>query len=286
MTHVLGIDIGGTNIKVAMFDTKTWKVLKEKTVPTEAEKGFLEVLTKACDIAVELSDGKKVPVGVCVPGPVTQPQGILLRTPNIPGSDSINVQEILSKKLDQHIRVENDGHCFALAEAVHGAGKGESVVCGITIGTGVGGGLIVNGKIFSGANGFAGEVGHMLMRPGNPPYETDDTRGDVEQFLSGTAFRERCKAAKTPEEYLQGEVCAFLYPEIFQEVAWLCTNVTHAYDPSMIIFGGSTGKALKAHSASIQAELTKWLLPPVPAPKIAFAELSHPGAMGAAMLAL
>lgn len=286
MTSVIGIDIGGTNIKAAVFDSSSWKILKEKTVPTNAEKGFSYVLDIACSLAEELSEGKKVPVGVCVPGPVRQPEGILLKTPNIPDSDNIAVRDLLSKKLGQDVPVENDGHCFALAEAVYGAGKGESVVCGITIGTGVGGGVIVNGKIFSGANGYAGEVGHMLLMPGKPPYTTDDMRGDAEQFFSGTAFRERCKQADTPEEYLEGQVCEFLHKDVFKEISWLCTNIIHAYDPSMIVFGGSTGKALKAHVKSIEKELANWVLPGSPLPKIAFAELQHPGAMGAAMLAL
>jgi glucokinase len=145
----------------------------------------------------------------------------------------------------------------------------------------VGGGLVVDKKVYEGANGFAGEVGHMLLQPGNPPFPTDDKRGEVEQFLSGTAFAERCKAALSPEDYLNGEACAFLHPNIYKEVAWLCTNITHAYDPSIIIFGGSMGKALKPHVKKIEEELPHWLLPSVPAPVLAFAEKEHPGTFGA-----
>lgn len=284
--RVLGVDVGGTNIKAALFDAATLDLLSSETIPTQAEKGFTSVLDRLAELATTLTNGDHLPVGVCVPGPVLQPEGVLLRAPNIPGSEQVALRSELESRFGRPVAVDNDAHCFALAEAIHGAGKGHRVVSGITIGTGVGGGLVVDGKLFYGAHGFASEVGHMLLRPGEPPYETSDRRGDVEQFLSGTAFGERCKAAQSPDDYLQGAACAFLYPEIFKEVAWLCTNVTHAYDPSVIVFGGSTGKALKPHLGSVEAELKKWLLPSVPTPKLAVAERQHPGALGAALLAL
>ena len=285
-SSAIGVDVGGTNIKIAVFDASTFEILKSETVPTEAVKGFAHVLNTVVSLVERFKTEEALPIGVCVPGPVLQPEGRLLRAPNIPGSENIALKDELEKRLGQVVAVDNDAHCFALTEAVLGAGKGHRVVSGITIGTGVGGGLVVDGKLFYGGHGFASEVGHMLLMPGKPPYETPDKRGDVEQFLSGTAFGERCKAAQSPDDYLQGAVCEFLYPEIFQEVAWLCTNVTHAYDPSIIVFGGSTGKALKPHLGSIAQELTKWLLPSVPVPKLATAERQHPGALGAALLAM
>src|SRR5690606_34007907 len=133
-----------------------------------------------------------------------------------------------------------------------------------------GGGIIIDGKIFRGANGFAGEIGHMLLKPGEPPYPTQDKRGEVEQFLSGTAMGKRCEAASHPGEYLEGEVCEFMRPDVFREVAWLVTNLTHLIDPSVIVFGGSAGHALKPHLSKVETELKKWMLPgtPIPALKI------------------
>jgi predicted NBD/HSP70 family sugar kinase len=124
----------------------------------------------------------------------------------------------------------------------------------------------------------------MLLQPGQPPYPTPDSRGEVEQFLSGTAMRHRCTAAKRPEEYLEGEVCSFMRPDIFREVAWLCVNLTHLLDPSVIIFGGSSGKALKPHFKEIEKEFKKWSLPGSFAPVLAVSSLEHPGALGAALL--
>ncbi len=283
---LLGVDIGGTNIKLATFDAKTHKLLQKEMIDTDAEKGFHDVLTRAVSLVEKYLSPEVESVGLCVAGPVQQPEGILLRAPNIPGSENIAVKKILEEHLKLPIAVGNDARCFTLAEAVLGAGKGHRVVCGITLGTGVGGGLVVDGKIYDGTHGFAGEIGHMLLRPGQPPFKTDDTRGSVEQFLSGTAFAQRCTEATSPSDYLQGETCSHLHNDIFREVAWLCANVTHAYDPSMIIFGGSTGKALKPHVQQIEKELSQWLLPSVPCPKLAFAEREHPGALGAALLSV
>ena len=191
---------------------------------------------------------------------------------------------MMEDALQLRVKVENDASCFALAEAMMGAGKDRRVVVGITLGTGVGGGIVIDGKVFQGAHGFAGEIGHMLMMPGKPPYETKDQRGDVEQFLSGTAMGHRCTAAKRPEDYLEGEVCSFLQPQIFREVAWIATSLTYLLDPDIIVLGGSAGRALGPHLSKVDEELKQWVLPGTPLPLIAVAELKESGALGAALL--
>ncbi len=281
--HIIGVDVGGTNIKISRFHSSTWTVLKHAQVPTPLY--FPEVLDACVELIESFRTDATTPVGVCFPGPIRQAEGILVRAPNILDSEEVPVKKILSERLKTNVEVENDGQAFTLAEATLGAGKGYPVVCGVIIGTGLGGGLVVNGKVYEGANGFAGEIGHMLLQPGQPPYETKNNRGDAEQFLSGTAFAERCKAAVGPEDYLEGDVCAALHPDVIKEVAWLCTNITHAYDPSIIIFGGSIGKALNPHLMSIKEELTKWILPPIKSPVLAIAKMEHPGTLGAALIA-
>ena len=153
----------------------------------------------------------------------------------------------------------------------------------ITLSTGIGGGVITEGKIDP---TFAdSEIGHMLLRPGETPYPMEHPRGDAEEFLSGTAMGKRCEAAKKPEEYLEGAVCSFLQPQVFEEVAWLCTSLTHLLDPSIIIFGGSAGRALGPHLTTIEKELQKWMLPGVPLPALAIAAREDAGILGAAMIA-
>lgn len=284
MSNVIGIDLGGTKIAVTKFDASTLTALESNTVPTHAERQFSHVYDEMLAIIASHQDDQTVGVGIGVPGLVRQPAGTVVCMPNIPGSDNVELLKKLRKDLTIPVAVENDANCFALAEALMGTGKGHSVFVGITLGTGVGGGIVINGELFRGANGFAAELGHMLLAPGNPPYQTNDKRGDVEQFLSGNAMGKRCEAAGKPEDYLEGEVCSFMRPEIFKEVAWLCVNLSHCLDPSMIAFGGSAGKALKQHLPSIEEELKKWMLPGTPLPKLSIAELPNAATLGAALL--
>src|SRR3989344_5009025 len=281
---VIGIDCGGTKIAAGRYDTHTWLCEAEASASTHAKKGFQYALTTMAGLVKRLRTGSTSAVGIGVAGLVKKPQGNILRLPNIPGAEGVTPSHA-SVTLGLPVTFENDATCFALAEATLGAGKGKSVVIGITLGTGVGGGIILDGKIFSGAHGYAAEIGHMLLRPGETPYPMPHPRGDVEQFLSGTAMGLRCKEAKRPEEYLEGAVCSFLQPQVFEEVAWMCTSLTHLLDPSIIIFGGSAGRALQPHLDEIAAELQKWMLPGVPLPELAIAKREDAAMVGAAMVA-
>lgn len=282
--NVVGFDLGGTKSAVARYRIGTWECEAHQRLPTHAERGFVHVLEDALALIEKMRTPGTQSLGFGVPGLVEQPAGTLLRAPNIPGSERIPLKRTLEERLHLPVAVDNDANCFALAEAKAGAGRGARVVIGVTLGTGVGGGIVIDGKLERGSHGYAAEIGHMLLRPGDPPFKTPDRRGDAEQFLSGTALGKRCAAAKRPQDYLEGEVCAFLRPEVFREVAWLCTNLTHLLDPDVIVFGGSTGRALTPHLAEIERELMKWLLPGTPLPRLAVAKLKDAATLGAALL--
>jgi predicted NBD/HSP70 family sugar kinase len=281
---LLGFDLGGTKIAAALYDTGTWKELAYEQLPTDPGRGFDAVVETIVELIGKMERDDTVGVGVGVPGLLAQPEGRVLRTPNIPGGENYPLAATLRKKVKIPVAVDNDARCFTLAESAIGAGKGGRVVVGITMGTGVGGGIVVEGKVFHGEHGFAGEMGHMLLRPGEPPYPTDDRRGDVEQFFSGTAMGKRCAAANRPEEYLEGKACSFLHPLLFREISWMISSLTYMLDPSVIVFGGSAGLALKPHLGEIEEELQKWLLPGTPMPTLKTATVKHAGTVGAAML--
>lgn len=281
---VVGIDLGGTKIEAALYDPSTWEQLNKKRIPTRADDSFDAVLNDIIDLADDMRDDRTDFVGIGVPGLVKEPDGVILKLPNIKGGENIPLKEELSKRLGVDCYVDNDANCFTLAEAEMGKGAGRSVVVGITLGTGVGGGIVVDGKLFHGANGYAGEIGHMLLQPGQPPFSTDNKRGEVEQFFSGTAMGKRCEEALSPDDYLDGAVCKFMHKSIYKEVAWMCTSLIHLLDPSIIIFGGSAGHALKPHLSDIDEELKNWMLPGTPIPEIAIAELRESPTLGAAML--
>jgi len=284
MTSLIGVDLGGTKIAIARFDAKTLEVQFQKTLPTHAEQRLPKVYEDMRDLIRDCIQPDTTSIGVGVPGLVRHPEGILVRMPNIPGSENFPLLDTLKKDCQLPVCVENDASCFAYAESQLGAGKGASVFVGITMGTGVGGGIVIDGKLFRGAHGYAAEIGHMLLQPGMPPYDTADKRGDVEQFLSGTAMGKRCEAAGKPEDYLEGAVCAFMRPEIFREIAWMCVNICHSLDPEVIAFGGSAGRALKPHLKAIEKELGKWMLPGTPPPKLSTASLPNAATLGAALL--
>ena len=226
-----------------------------------------------------------VAIGLGVPGFIDPTTHRVISLPNIPGSGNRDVRQWLSDATGLPVTVENDARCFAYAEALLGAGKGHAIVLGVTLGTGVGGGIVLDGELFRGAHGYAGEVGHALLVPAQPPYPTEDRRGEVEQFLSGTAMGKRCAAAKRPQEYLEGQVCAFLHPEVIREAAWFIVNAMHFLDPSIVIVGGSTGRALAPHLPAIERELRAWLLPGMTPPVLACGVLEDAAVRGAAMLA-
>lgn len=283
---VIGIDLGGTKTAIALFDAASMKQLSFKIIPTEARRGFSAVKLMLLEQIAEMRREDTRALGIGSPGVIDHHTGTVVTMHNIHGAEGIEFAACMQYETTLECIIENDARCFAYAEALEGAGKEHDIVLGITIGTGVGGGIIISKKIFRGARGYAGEVGHMLLQPGHPPYPTDDPRGDVEQFLSGTAMGKRCEAASSPEEYLEGQVCGFMQPEIMREVAWLCVNAMHTIDPSIVIFGGSAGRALGPHLPVIKKEMNQWLLPGALPPELAVGTVKDAGVMGAALLAL
>jgi glucokinase len=277
-THsIIGVDLGGTKTAIARYDALSFQLQAEERMPTRTPDGFARVLEDIIETVDKMRMPDTTSVGIGVPGLVRQPQGTLLKAPNIGSSNNVDVKTILEKRLKLPVFVDNDANCFTLAEARVG---------GITFGTGVGGGIVVDGKLFRGANGFAAEIGHMLLVPGKPPFKTDYMRGEVEQFLSGTAFGKRCIDATDPKDYLEhGSVCSFMHPDIWKEIAWLCTSISHLLDPDAFVFGGSAGQAFKPHLKEIHAELKNWMLPGAPIPDIIIAELKNSATLGAALLA-
>ncbi len=270
---------------IGRFDASSYELQDSKKFPTRAAEGFSAVTDDILSCVTEMRMDDTVAVGIGVPGLVKQPEGSLIKAPNIAQSENIQVKDILMKKIGLPVSVGNDAQCFVLAEVMMGSAKGKKVVVGITFGTGVGGGIVIDGKVFHGAHGYSAEIGHMLLMPGQPPYKTEDKRGDVEQFLSGTAMGKRCEAAQTPEDYLNGAACSFMRPDMYREVAWLCTNLIHLIDPDIIVFGGSAGHALHGHIDDITVELKKWLLPGTPLPMIvAGSTREKAGMLGAALL--
>ncbi len=272
-SSVIGVDLGGTKMALVRFDTETWQPQEADVIPTEASRGFSAVFETMIDAIERFRQPDTVAVGVGVPGLVHQPDGILLNAPNLPEARDIPLKKMLEERLKLPIALENDARSFTLAEALLGAGKDHRVVIGVTLGTGVGGGIVLDGHILHGEHGYAGEIGHMLLQPGQSPFAVDQRQGEVEHFLSGTALKKRGATADEP-------------PATFvQEAAWFCLNLTYVLNPSVIVVGGGAGKALSDRAAEVERELQTLALPGVPLPSIVPAELKNAGALGCALLA-
>jgi len=284
-SSILGIDLGGTKTALGLYDLASMERRAMQVFPTRAERGFDAVRQDLRQAIDALIAEDTVAVGMGVPGLIRAETSRIVTMPNIPGAEGADLRADIATHTGLPVTIDNDARCFAYAEALLGAGKGHRIVVGVTLGTGVGGGIVIEGKLFHGAHGFAGEIGHMLLMPGKPPYATQDARGDVEQFLSGTALTERTKGTGHPREVLEGEAGTNLRPAIFQELAWLITSLTHALDPSIIVFGGSVGRALKQHLPAIERELGTWLLKGCTPPLLACGELEDAALRGAALLA-
>lgn len=281
---IIGIDLGGTKTAIALFEAESMKQLSLNVFPTDASRGFARVQDVLLAEIAQMRRKDTVGIGIGIPGMIDPATRKIVTLPNIPGAEGSEFEARIRYETRLPVVVDNDARCFAYAEALLGAGKGHAVVLGITMGTGVGGGIVIDKAIYRGARGYAGEVGHMLLQPGRPPYPTDDHRGDAEQFLSGTAMGERCRSASSPEDYLEGAVCGFMQPEVVREVAWLIVNAVHSIDPSIIVFGGSTGRALAAHLSAVAAELPSWLLPGIRPPALAVGTITDAAVLGAALL--
>ncbi|MCX7049693.1 MAG: ROK family protein [Candidatus Sumerlaeota bacterium] len=187
----LGVDLGGTNIKVALV-TEDGKVIKKVSVPTEAENGPQHVLSRIASEGLKLAsqrpkEMKVVCVGVGLPGPMNSELGIVYEAPNMPGWNNIEARRILREKMKLPVALNNDANCAAWGEYFAGAGRGcRSMVC-MTLGTGIGGGIIIDGKLFKGACDSAGEIGHMTIKyDSEMPYYI--TPGAFESLASATGL--------------------------------------------------------------------------------------------------
>jgi len=163
--YAIGVDIGGTNIKIGIV-TSTGKILKKITFRTEADKGPKTIIRKIISAIEELTTGSKYKIngiGIGCPGVVIPGKGIVENPPNLPGWKKVNLKKIINKEFKKNVFVDNDANAAAIGELTFGNGKNYKSFIMVTLGTGVGGGIIINKKIYHGDFGAAGEIGHISI---------------------------------------------------------------------------------------------------------------------------
>lgn len=259
MSHTVAVDIGGTQIRVAVYEPDSVTPIAHKRTRSLAnEPGVYDRLERAIE---SVWPREKVgAIGIASPGPLDPYTGTILATPNIPEWHNFP----LTPKLSQHFGVptylDNDANMAGLAEWQYGAGKGHQNVVYLTISTGIGGGVISNGCLIQGFHGMGAELGHMIIDPDGPPCGCG-SRGHVESFSSGPSIAryvvEQIKAGRTSILQAQPNLSAAQIAEAaragdelaiaaFERAGFYlgiaAANYLAIFDPSILIFGGGVSQ--------------------------------------------
>ena len=245
-----GIDVGGTKIETAIISDSGEFLFRERTNTPKNYAALLNSIDKIFQQASKKT-GFDGPVGICMPGSVSNETG-LIQGANTTYLNGQNFQKDLQATLNRSVRLSNDANCFALSEAIEGAGKGANVVFGVIIGTGCGGGIVVNRHIIPGVNGIAGEWGHTpLPWPVENEFENHDCwcgkTGCLETYISGTALVKDYKRMTGLEkdgkqivlDCKNGDIVAEAVLQALEDrIARGLAMIINIIDPDIIILGG------------------------------------------------
>ncbi len=205
-TFAIGVDLGGTNLRIAAVDSNG-KMLEKTTTSTEVSRGRDQVIEEMCSAIQQIvtkfrGAGDLAGIGIGVPGIIELRTGMLHESPNLPGWEDYPVRDEIERRLRTTVVLENDANAAALGEKWLGAAASVDDMCMLTLGTGVGGGIVLNGQVWHGMTGMAGEIGHVNVEPDGPPCNCG-SRGCLEQLASATAVKrmavEAVATGKAPE---------------------------------------------------------------------------------------
>ncbi len=266
MDLYVGIDLGGTNIKTGLLSAD-WKILEQDSCRTEVEGGFQHVIEQMADSVRALCKRRKVSlkhvcgVGIGTPGPVDVARGLIVVAPNFPGWRDIPIRDALRLALGGiPVVVENDANVAAYAEYCLGAGRGLKSLVLLTLGTGIGSGIVLNGEMYRGATDTAGELGHVIVQVDGRPCGCG-RRGCLETYCSATGtvkrFREALAEGNTSmlleagmkkeditardifEAAAKGDALAWqVVDQTARYLAVGCDIAVNIVDPDIIVFTG------------------------------------------------
>ena len=263
--YVIGVDLGGTKISTAI-STIEGNILANVVLPTKAEEGEAAVLGRIVQSIDEVIVGSSTSIdeieaiGIGSPGPLDAKKGIIITTPNLPFKD-YNLVQPLKEKYNIPVYLDNDANAAAIGEYMFGAGKGKNSIVYFTVSTGVGGGAVLDGKVYRGHTSNALEIGHTTVDPNGPRCNCGNL-GCLEAMSSGTAIAKKGKeAVSTNVETSLKKYDTVTSYEVFKEaeagdevakdiidnaLTYLGIGVANAiatFDPEMIIIGGGVSKA-------------------------------------------
>lgn len=310
----IGLDLGGTNIKGGVCNADG-RVLVKQSMDTQGNRGFEHVLERMARLAEELMARGGLPreaiagVGIGAPGPMSHARGIVHAAPNLPGFVNVPLRDRLAARLGLPVVLENDANAAAYGEFVAGAGRGVRSLVMLTLGTGIGGGVVLDGRLWRGAFDNAGEVGHMIVVPDGRPCPCGQ-RGCLERYASANAVAQRLIDAVhdgapsvLADRVGRGEAldardvlaamdagdrtAGRIWDETCYFLAVCAVNLRHLLNPELIVLAGGLINAGPRLLQPTQAhfERLSWRLAP-DAPRLALATLGpDAGLVGAALLA-
>lgn len=259
MREYIGIDIGGTKCAVVLGD-ENGKVLKKIRFATE---NFENTLKKIFDSVEELWTDCVGAIGISCGGPLNSKTGVILGPPNLPGWDEVHITEMLTERFGVPAFLKNDADACAMAEWQFGAGKGHDNVIFLTFGTGMGAGLILNGKLYEGACGMAGEIGHVrLFDDGHIGY---GKRGSFEGYCSGGGIAQYGlgTAAELAEGAATGNQEALdIWNQVGENLGRLLAILMDILNPEVIVIGSIYARSGNLMKEAMEQTIEREVLAP------------------------
>ncbi len=271
----IGVDLGGTNIRACLIDDK--KIIKIEKIHLENKNDLNSTLQQLITLIESIYDPQVAGIGIGVPSVVDLENGIVYNVVNIPSWKEVHLKDILEKQFGVPTYINNDSNCFALGEKHFGAGKAYNNMVGITLGTGIGSGVIIQNDLYVGANCGAGEIGYL-------PYLDQD----LEYYCSSMFFSKKhgttaFQVFNRAEE--NDPIALSLWEEFGKHLGVALKSVMYAYDPELIVIGGSITGAYKYFEGEMHETLSQTHFPnSVKNLKICLSETENVSMLGAAAL--
>jgi len=285
MANIIGIDLGGTNIKTALV-TLSGKIIKKCEIPTETKKGTKTVVNNIIDSIKRVQKGKITGIGIGSPAPLNYKTGTVLNPVNLPFRN-VPLRKIIQNKFKLKTFLDNDANCFTLAEAIFGQGKKYENVVGITLGTGLGGGFVINKKIYHGKNNAA-EFGHSTINY-NGPRSRCGNHGCIETHVGARGITKLYDKKSDPYSIqklaFKGNIKAIkTYGKMGYYLGIGLTNIIYALDPDIIVIGGKISNSWNFFNKTMYKTVKeRYFSNPS---KIVKSNLKDAGILGAAALVL
>ena len=293
MKTYIGVDLGGTNVRAAIVDEEG-NVLVQKKSPSYAQEGKEKVMDTIINLIKSLPDYESCSgIGVGVPGPCDEKTGSMVLATNLPGFEGYSIANKLEETFHMPSFIDNDANVAALAEALVGAGKGKKVVYYVTLSTGIGGGLVINGECISGKHGFTGEIANIIIDR-NRSKVNYLAVGAIENEASGIAITRKANEKASKKYKHAGEVfedahngdpvAKEIVDNVVRDLAQLFATIACVCDPDIFILGGGMMQSSDLFLPSVIEKFKEISHTQLHDDEFVLASLEEPGVIGAAML--